>query len=122
MRIRSFILLGVAALVGCATVNHNHEQPMWRVAHEEPGWSFVGNIDPVQDGQGRQYLLTVRINGATAISAPMLPGYDGVYNGHYEGHDVEAQCDYPHTTGKKMVSCLILIDDDPAVTLAFLEA
>lgn len=92
---------------------------MWRVAYAEPGWRFVGSIDPIQDVQGRQSILTVRINDATAISTPMLPGYSGEYYGKYDGHDIDARCDYQRTGDKEIVNCEVLIDDDSAVTLMF---
>ena len=119
MLIRMYKWLAVAALAGCTPVKHNDEHLMWRVAYAQPGWSYAGSIDHAQDVKGRQSVLTVSINGTTAISVPMFPGYSGEYYGKYDGHDIDARCDYQRTGDKEIINCEILLDDDSAVTLSF---
>lgn len=118
------VVFAFAGLTGCATsaVGTSATETYRPVGHEGAPWSLSGNIytqTVLGSPTGLQPAeLVITINGKEAARGNLNSRQEGTISGNYEGRAIESVCNSNQVSPSWIqVDCMILVDNERAVTL-----
>jgi len=120
-----YILMATIILGGCVTTTMDiSPSQSYRPNGAKELWRITGNLDSkyteglIQNNTSR--ILYVYINGNLVIRGGLSNHATGELSGSYQGHEIISSCFSELKTSIWLdIRCMILVDNERAVTLTF---